>query len=449
MKRILVLGAGASSHYLIHYLLEHATEHDWWVTVGDVDLAAAQGRVAGHERGSALQFDVNDSDLLSDQIGSADLVVNMLAPRFQPLIAWDCLHHGCPMVSASYRDDKIRDMDHDARRKGLLILTEMGLDPGIDHMTAMSVIDRVKAQGGEITACESYGGGLPAPDTIDNPFAYVITWNPRNVVMAGEKGAQFQERGNFRITPYHQLFQYSWTVPVEGVGDMEAYPNRDSLSYRELYGIPGAKTMIRGTIRYPGFCETWQQIVRLGLPNETLRIPDLASRSWAELVEMFVPTQTAGEDLVSRVAAYLRISPTGRIIQNLSWLGLFSDEPTGVAGDTSAAAMIELLNRKLTLAGEGRDMVILVHTFDVCYPRDGGRRERITATLVEYGEPGGFTAMARTVGLPAAIAAKLILTDALPVTGCQIPTHPAVYQVVLAELERAGLRMTETVEPLS
>ena len=448
MKRILVLGAGASSPYLISYLLENAVEEDWFVTVGDRELQAAADRVGGHPRGQAIAFDVNDSDLLSAQIEQADLVVNLLAPTFQTLVAWDCIHHARHMISVSYRDARIRDLEPDAIRKGLLILTEVGLDPGIDHMSTMAVVDRINAAGGVITGYESYGGGLPAPDTIDNPFAYVITWNPRNVVMAGEKGAQFLDNGQVRIVPFHQLFQNSWTVNVPGIGTMEAYPNRDSLSYREIYGIPAATTMIRGTIRYPGFCETWSQMVRLGLPNETMRVPDLEQQSWADLVTMFLPSSAAGDDLPSRVANYLNISPTGNIIENLRWLGLFSDEPTGVRGDTAAMAMTELLNRKLLLSPDARDMVILQHDFAVRYPDDRNRRERITATLIEHGDPKGHTAMARTVGMPAGVAAKLLLAGELPLTGCHIPTHPAIYGPILRELEQNGLVFKERVEAL-
>jgi saccharopine dehydrogenase (NADP+, L-glutamate forming) len=448
MKQILVLGAGASAPYLIHHLLDRAQQHDWFVIVGDQDVNAAADRVGGHDRGSAMEFDANDLELLSSQVERADLVVNLLAPRFQPTIAQECIRAGRPMVSASYRDAKICDFDDDARRRGVLILTEMGLDPGIDHMTAMAVIDRVKAGGGQVESFESYGGGLPAPDTQDNPFGYVITWNPRNVVMAGERGAVFLDRAKLRIVPFHHLFQNSWSVEVPGVGTMEAYPNRDSITYRDRYGIPEAENMIRGTIRYPGFCETWTQIVRLGLPNETLPIPDLADRTWAQFVEMFLPTQVAGDSVASRVANFLHISPTGQIIQNLSWLGLFSDEKTGVEGNSAAAAMVELLNRKLQLDAEARDMVVLQHDFVIRYRNDGDRREQITATLVAYGEPGGFTAMAKTVGMPAAIAAEMILTDRIPLTGCQIPTHPAIYRPILAELEANGLTMTEKVAAL-
>jgi saccharopine dehydrogenase (NADP+, L-glutamate forming) len=448
MQRILVLGAGASSPYLISYLLDHAAAHDWFVTVGDRDLQAASEKIGGHPRGQAIEFDVNDSELLSAQVAQSDLVINLLAPVFQSLVAWDCIHHSRHMISVSYRDSRIRDLEHDALRKGLLILTEVGLDPGIDHMSTMAVKDRIINDGGIVTGYESYGGGLPAPATIDNPFSYVITWNPRNVVMAGEKGAQFLDNGKLRIVPYHHLFQNTWSVEVPGIGAMEAYPNRDSLSYREIYGIPDVETMIRGTIRYRGFSETWSQIVRLGLPNETLRIPDLAQRTWAELVDMFLPTQVSGDDLASRVANFLHISPTGGIVENLRWLGLFADEPTGVAGDTAAMAMTELLNRKLMLSPDATDIVILQHRFTVRYPDEDDRRERITTTLVGHGEPGGPTAMARTVGMPAAIAAKLLLDGDLPLTGCHIPTHPAIYVPVLRELAQAELVFNEEVTAL-
>jgi saccharopine dehydrogenase-like NADP-dependent oxidoreductase len=238
MKRILVLGAGASSPYLISYLLERAEQHDWFVTVGDRDRRLAVDKVGGHPRGQAIEFDVNDSEMLSAQVEQADLVVNMLSPGFQAKLVWECIHHGRHLFTVSYRDAHTRNLEQDAQRKGLLILTELGLDPGIDHMSAMSVIDRIKSAGGVITSFESYGGGLPAPETIDNPFAYVITWNPRNVVMAGEKGAQFLDHGKIRIVPFHNLFQNTWAVEVDGVGPMEAYPNRDALSYRETYGLP-------------------------------------------------------------------------------------------------------------------------------------------------------------------------------------------------------------------
>jgi len=448
MKQVLVLGAGKSSPYLIAHLLQLADEHDWHVTVGDMDVELAGDRVGGHERGSAVRFDVNDSEQRTRGIQAADLVVNMLSPAFQELVAWDCLAHGKHMLSVSYRGQGVRNMEHDAQRKGVILLCELGLDPGIDHMSAMALIQRLHAEGGVITSFRSYGSGIPANDQPQNPLRYVITWNPRNVVMAAEAGAQYLENGKIKIVPHHHVFHHTWPVEVEGVGTLEAYPNRDALSYMRSFGLEQTETMIRGTLRYPGWCETWSRVVQLGLPNETLRIPNLAERSYAEVVEMFLPQSADGGDLRSRVARYLGISPTGKIMENFTWLGLFSEEPTGCHGETAAEMMTHLLSRKLVLGPDQRDMVILLHRLRVEYPDADRPPERITSTLVARGEPGGFTAMSKAVGLPTALAAKLILTGQLDLAGTFIPTHPSIYAPILEELARAGLAFDEVVEPL-
>ncbi len=443
MKKILVLGAGQSSPYLIRYLLEQAEKYDWFVTVGDRDEELARQRVNNHPRGEAIYFDVNDAMMRSSQLSKADIVVNMLAPTFQHMIALDCVHHGKPMISTSYQDMRIRDLHLDAQRKGILILNEMGLDPGIDHMSAMSLIQRIKREGGVIEEFISYGSGLPAPEASTNPLRYCITWNPRNVVMAGEMGAQYMENCKIKILPYHGVFQRTWSVEVEGVGTLEAYPNRDSLIYLSKFDLQRVKTMIRGTLRYPGWSETWLQIVRLGLPNETMQIPDLGNRTYRELLEMFLPLHISGTKLEQRVAQFLNISPTGKIMENLKWLGLFSEEKIGIPAKTSAEVLIHLLKKKLVLPPNARDMVILVHKLVARFPEQGDRRREIVSTMVEYGEPGGFTAISKTVGLPAAIATKLVLTNRLPLTGCHIPTHPAIYETVLQELTDLGLKFTE------
>ncbi len=444
MKQILVLGAGQSSPYLIKYLLDHAVEYDWFVTVGDINIENARKRVQNHPRGEAIHFDVHDSIMRSQQIRKANLVVNMLSPTFQHLIALECIHAGKPMVSTSYQDLQIRKLDMDAHRKGILILNEMGLDPGIDHISAMNLMERIRQEGGHITEFISYGSGLPAPEASTNPLRYCITWNPRNVVMAGEHGAQYMEESHIKILPYHGVFQRTWSVSVDGVGVLEAYPNRDSLVYLDLYGLNDVKTMIRGTLRYPGWSETWLQIVRLGLPNETMQIPGLENRSYRELVEMFLPINASGSNLEQRLAHFLNINPTGKIMENLRWLGLFSSEKIGKPFRTSAEVLIDLLNRKLKLPEDARDMVILVNRIIAEF--SDGTRKRYISTMVEYGEPGGLTAISKTVGLPAALATKLILTGQLPITGCQIPTHPAIYQPVLEELKKEGITFRERVE---
>ncbi len=445
MKKILVLGAGQSSPFLISYLLEHAEANGWFVTVADRDVNFAAKRVAGHPRGDAIALDAKDMAMLTAQIKKSDVVVNMLAPSFQHLVAWECVQHHTHMISASYRDQRVRDLHTDAQRADVLILCECGLDPGIDHMSSMSLISDVRERGGIVEAFLSYGSGIPAPDSLSNPMKYAITWNPRNVVMAAEHGAQYLKSGQIKIVPHWQVFRRSWVVEVEGLGTMEAYPNRDSLSYKRIYGLDNAETMIRGTLRYPGWSETWLQIVRLGLPNEELRIPDLAKRTYAEVLEMFIPISTSGDNLPQRVANHLQISPTGNIMEKLKWLGLFSEEPTGIDGETSAEVLSHLLQKKLALGETERDMVVLVHELEVRYPEDNNRREKVVSTLIEYGEPNRFTAMSKTVGLPAAIAAKLLLTDDLPITGSHIPTHAAIYSAILRELAAAGLEFKKSV----
>lgn len=447
MKNILVLGAGQSTPYLIRYLLDQAERHDWFVTVGDRDEELAAERISDHPRGDSAFFEVNDLALRATLIKKADVVVNLLPPAFQSQIAADCVQHHAHMVSASYRDAAVRDLDRDAHRADVLLLSEVGLDPGIDLMSAMDIVHRIRQRGGFVESFVSYGSGVPAPDLDANPLRYCITWNPRNVVMAGEQGAQYLVDGKIKIVPWHHVFQHSWAVDVDGVGPMEAYPNRDSLSYLTVFHLKQAKTMIRGTIRYPGWSETWLQIVRLGLPNEHIRIPDLPHRSFAEIVEMFLPRAASGSHLEGRVANFLNISATGEIMNKLRWLGLFAREPIGIQGETAADALIHLLRTKLALPPDGRDMVIIVHELTARYPDEGNRREKTVSTFRHFGEPGGATAMAKTVGLPAAIATKLILTEQLPLSGSQIPTHERIYGPVLAELKDEGMAFVERNAP--
>ncbi len=450
MKRILVLGAGQSAPYLIHYLLEHAAQEDWFVTVGDLDEELAHTRVGHSERAEAVYFDVNDAELRQTLIENSDVVLCMMPPIFQSMLAVDCVRLKRPMISVSYRSAEIRDLDRDAKRHGVLVLCEMGLDPGIDHMSAMRLIHRIGEDGGKVVGFCSYGSGIPAPDQEMNPLRYFITWNPRNVVMAGEAGAQYLEKGRIKLTPYHRVFDRAWPVEVKGLGTLEAYANRDSLSYMKLFGLDDVHTMIRGTLRYPGWSETWSAIVHLGLPNETLRIPDLAQRSPKEVVEMFLPLNIEGDvaDIEDRVARTLGISRTGRVMDNMRWLGLFDTRPCGCPGDTSARMMECILKEKLPLLPGQRDMVILKHQLDVEY-EDGRPAERIVSTMIVKGEIGGFTAMSKTVGMPAGIVTKLFLQGRLNLIGSQIPTHPSIYEPILEELEANGIAFEEERFPLS
>lgn len=445
MKHILILGAGQSTTYLIAHLLKEAGENDWFVTVCDKNMQLAQQRVAGDPRGQAIGLDINDTSARTALIGKADIVVNMLTRPLQHLIAVDCINNHAHMLSASYEDIKIKSLEADAHRKNLLILNEMGLDPGIDHMMGMSMLERIRERGGVVTSFRSYGGGLPVPEIHTNPLRYAITWNPRNVLMAGEDGAIYKEDGRIKVLPFHQVFQRTWIVEVEGLGTFEAYPNRDSLAYEHVLGLKQNHTMVRGTLRYPGWSETWQNIVHLGLANETLRIPNLRDMTYREMTEMFLPALENRLKLEQQMAHYLGISPTGNIMQNLKWMGLFSKEKIGLDVDTVADVMIHLMQEKLRLPEGTPDMVILVHEIEAVFPDENNRSERVIDTMIEYGSPKGETAISRTVGLPLAVTTDLILRGEIPLSGCHIPTHPAIYRPVLAELEKAGLRSNETI----
>jgi saccharopine dehydrogenase-like NADP-dependent oxidoreductase len=443
MKKILILGAGHSAPFLIYYLLEEAKINNWFVTVCDKDLNLAQKAVNNHPFGKAVEFDINDTNQRHDQIKNCDVVVNFLTPTFQYLIAMDCVRFKKHMITASYENPRVAELNNDAVANNILILNEMGLDPGIDHMSAMAIITDIRNKGGVINSFISYGSGLPAPEVKSNPFNYCITWNPSNVVTAGDAGAQYLEDGKLKILPYHQVFNRTWDVEIEGLGLFEAYPNRDSLLYQKIFKLQNVQTMIRGTLRFPGWSETWNQIVKLGLSQGTLTLPEIADLSYRDFIEMYLPINIAGPKLETRIANYLNISPTGTIMRNLKWLGLFDKEKIGKNFKTSVDLMTDLLIRKLPLPKGERDMVILHHEIEATYP-DKNKKEKITSTLVEYGDvKKNITGIAKTVGAPAAIAAKLLLKDELKLRGCQIPTHEEIYPKILEELKSLGIKFSE------
>lgn len=450
-KNILVLGAGFSTPYLIRHLLDRADQLDARITVADVDRSAAARRVGDHPRGRAIGLDVT-SDASAPEFQQADLVVCLIPPKLQPIVARRCVEHRAHMVSASYKSRDIRDLEDDAKAAGVALMTEMGLDPGIDLMSAQRIIEDIQGRGGVVESFFSYGGGLPEAEFDGNPLRYCVTWNPRNVAMAGEAGAQFLRGGSIRLQPWHEVFEQSWTVDVPGLGPMDAYSNRDAIAYREIHGIENVHTLVRGTLRYPGFCRLWQLIVRLGLPNEQLYVPNLPERTWAEFLTMFLPLDTPGSDLRCRTASYLGLEPDDDRLDTLEWLGLFSDQVIGVEGRRPVDALVGLLSRKLPLPHGSRDLVVLHHDFVARFDDgDAARREHILSTFLCHGAPqgsDGTTAMARTVGLPAALGAELLLTGKLRRYGALSPTDPDVYEPVLAALDAEGLTFDESVSPV-
>lgn len=448
MRRILILGAGRSAPFLIKRVLAAAEANDWLVTVADRDLDTARDRVGGHPNGRAIALDASDEQQMASWIGAADVVANVLAPAFQGRVARLCVEAGVHMVSVSYFQKETRELDSWARERGVLLLGEMGLDPGIDHMMAAEAIRKVTEQGGVVRAFRSFGSGVPAPDSLSNPLRYLVTWNPWNVATSGWAGAEYLLDGQIRIVPHDRLFHHTWPVDVDGVGRLEGYPNRDSLSYLEHFDLEGVHTMIRGTLRHPGYCETWAKVVALGLTNDTIRIPNLGERSPREVVGMLLPIPVPFDRIEAAATLFLELNPTGALMENLRFLGIFDTEPTGCTGDTAAAMLSHLLETRLAPLPESRDMVTIFHEMEVEFPGADRPAERQVTSMVEYGVPTEMSAMAKTVGLPTAVAVELILSGEIELRGCLLPTHPVICDSVLSRLRAEGLVFKERIEPL-
>lgn len=440
MSQVLVLGAGLVARPLVQYLLD---QPDFQVTVASRTVEKAGALIGDRPNGRALAFDIErEPERLDDLVAQADLAVSMLPYIHHLQVAQACLRYRRHLVTTSYVKDEMRALDGAARQAGVLFLNEIGLDPGIDHMSAMRIIDRVHANGGQVVSFRSYCGGLPAPEANTNPFGYKFSWSPRGVLLAGRNDARYLEDGQVVEVPNRRLFATRHTVPVEGVGDLDAYPNRDSLPYIQLYGIPEARTMYRGTLRYPGWCETWQKFVELGLLDLTER-EDLVGMTYRQLLAHLIGRPETS-DLRRDLAVHLNLPEDSPVLDRFEWLGLLSDAPLPPQRTILDVLAVRMQERLQYAPGE-RDMVVLLHDFVAEYP---DRRERIRSWLVDFGIPHGDTAMARTVGLPAAIATRLILQGVIRLTGVHIPVLPAIYEPVLAELEERGIRVEERAEPL-
>ncbi|MBN1180042.1 MAG: saccharopine dehydrogenase NADP-binding domain-containing protein [Anaerolineae bacterium] len=438
MKNILVLGAGLVARPLVQYLLD---QPDFHVTVASRTVSKANELIGGRSNGRALPFDIaHDSESLGALVAESDLAISLLPYVFHVQVAEQCVRHGSHLVTTSYVKDEMQALDGAAKDAGVILLNEIGLDPGIDHMSAMRVIDRVHAGGGHIKAFRSYCGGLPAPDANDNPLGYKFSWSPRGVVLAGRNNAQYLENGGVVNVPNARLFATHFVMWVEGLGDLEAYPNRDSLPYVDLYGIPETETMYRGTLRNLGWCDVLQKLNQVGyfsleehadLPGKTFR------QATAELIGL-----DDTPDLEKKLAAALNVAPHSGVMMSLTWLGLLDNRPVSDKKTYLDVLADQMLVKMPYREGE-RDMVTLVHDFVAQYP---DRKEHIVATMIDYGTPGGDSAMARTVGLPAAIATRMILDGTIQLTGVHIPVLPDIYEPVLGELEQMGIVVAEQAE---
>ncbi|KUG07595.1 saccharopine dehydrogenase family protein [Solirubrum puertoriconensis] len=443
MTRILLLGAGRSASALIQYLLRQTTQHNWHLTIADVNPTPLHPLLQPYaERAAAVAFEISEQEKLSQLVAEHDIVISMLPALFHPLVARACLQHRRHLATASYATEEIRAFDAEARSLGLTFLMECGLDPGLDHMSAMPIINEIRAQGGRLTSFKSYCGGLMAPDSEgDNPWRYKFTWNPRNVVVAGQGTARYIERGHPRFIPYQQLFRRVELLEVPGYGEFEGYANRDSLSYRPLYGLEEIPTMLRGTLRRPGYCAAWQALVSLGLTDDSCRLGNAAELPWADLIKSFLPTAPASAPLPARVANYLGLSIEGQEMQRLTWAGLFSDEPVGLPDATPAQLLERLLTAKWQLQPTDHDMIVMQHLFEF---ELGDERRQRTSSLVVTGDDAVHTAMAKTVGLPLGMAVRRLALGRVPHLGVVVPVHADLYEPILDELQADyGIRFLE------
>jgi saccharopine dehydrogenase-like NADP-dependent oxidoreductase len=496
MKHVLVLGAGKSATALIDYLLSEAGRFDWHVHVADLDQKLAASKVGDHVRGTAYGLAAQDPDGFGPLVERADLVVSLLPPPLHTPVAAACLQAGRHFINASYLTPELRAMDAEARSKGLTFLTECGLDPGIDHMSAMRLIDEIRASGGRLTSFRSHCGGLIAPACDDNPWHYKFSWNPRNVILAGRDGALYREDNHEVRVPYDLLFDPTRTIEVPGSGTYAWYPNRDSLPYLATYGLEEIPTFVRTTLRHPDFCFGWKNLVALRLTddtimydtdgmslssffqihfdrfgfsdwlNDTLSVPFRETRSHLEeLIRLLEadnarPAEERGHDefmLVDGQGDLRSMSVSGTrshaahgianrmhearlSLAQLFFLGLDSGEMID-KGRMSAADILQwTMERKLSLGPLDRDLVVMMHEIGF---ESGGVHRRVTSTLILEGEDPIHTAMARTVGLPLGIAAGLILTGRLSAPGVAIPIQPFIYRAILPELEARGIRFKE------
>ena len=437
MKRVLVLGAGLVAGPLVRYLLDIEGFH---VTVASRTVEKAERLIGGTSNGTALSLDVKDERTLDALIAEHDLSISLLPYVYHPLVARMCVERRKQMVTTSYVKDEMRALDGAAREAGIILLNEIGVDPGLDHMSAMQVIHRIQDAGGKLVSFTSNTGGLPAPDANDNPFGYKFSWAPRGVILAGKNPAKYMSDGEIVDVPGPELFAHHWVCPVVGFGELEVYPNRDSLPYIEAYDIPAARSMFRGTLRYPGWCDTLKAIVDLGFLDESER-DDLSGLTFAQLTARLASSD--GVDLKGDLAKRLGVPSGAKPVTDLEWLGFFSENPLPEGANTYLDVVAQRMLAKMQYAPGERDMLVMQHEFGVEYP---DRTEKITSTMVDYGIPDGDSSMSRLVGLPAAIAAKMILQGEIDLTGVYTPTIPAIYEPVLAELATLGVSFRETIE---
>jgi saccharopine dehydrogenase-like NADP-dependent oxidoreductase len=445
MRKILIIGAGRSATSLIRYLLNKSQIENLHITIADLSLELAAKNTQNHPNASALSLDIFNTEQRQAEIQKADIVISMLPAHLHIEVAKDCLAFGKSMVTASYISPEMQALNEEAVEKGLVLMNEVGLDPGIDHMSAMKVIDAIKDQGGKIILFESFCGGLVAPESDTNLWNYKFTWAPRNVVLAGQGGtAKFIQEGKYKYIPYQKLFRRTEYFHVEGFGKFEGYANRDSLKYQSVYGLDDALTLYRGTIRRVGFSKAWNIFVQLGMTDDTYEIDNSETISFRDFTNLFLPYHPS-DSVESKFRMSTGIEQDDIIWDKLLELDIFSSTKiVGLKDGTPAQILERILNDNWTLAPDDKDMIVMYHKFGY---ELNGERKQIDATMVCLGDDQTYTAMAKTVGLPVAMTTLQILNGNIKTPGVQLPIHKEVYLPILKELEEFGVVFYEKEMP--
>lgn len=446
MNNVLIIGAGRSANALINYVLEQAKTYNWFVTVADADHELAARKVNNHPNGRSTWLDATKVNDRRELIARADVVVSLLPAHLHLELAHDCLKLKKHLITASYISKQLYALGDEARERALIFMGEMGLDPGIDHMSGKQKIDEIKAKGGRLKSFKSYTGGLVAPENDDNPWHYKFSWNPRNVVLAGQGTAQYLEDGKLKYVPYNRIFSQATPVIIPGVeGEYEMYVNRDSLLYRDLYDLGPINNLIRGTIRYKGFSKAWDALVKLGLTDGSFPIFDSEEITYHELMDSYVSNNAVGSSVKEKVAYMIGETVDSDVMKKLEWLGLFSKKKIRMKSATPALILENLLLEKWKLKDNEKDMVIMQHEFEYEINR---QNRRLTSTLVMRGTDGNNTAMSRLVGLPIGIFVKQVMLGKINSIGVNIPVIKEVYEPVLEELKEYGVVFTEKDEAI-
>lgn len=431
---ILVIGAGKSATVLIQYLQKKAVENDWYILLADGDLATAQNKWNNAPNGQALGIDIENEKERQNLVQKASIVVSMLPASLHFLVAKDCLTYEKPLFTASYVDDNMRSIASEIESKKLLFLCEMGLDPGIDHMSAMAIIDAVHDKGGKITSFKSHCGGLIAPESDNNPWHYKISWNPKNIILAGKAGAIYLENGATVTKDYPEIFNQTPIVKLPGIGALAYYPNRNSLSYIDTYHLHGVKDFVRTTLRYPAFCSGWNAIVQLQLTNEEVLdlLPNTSVKNWFER-----HIQTNGLE-----ACLSKIHQDETLKKQLDFIGLDASTIIPSHFNSNASILQWLLEDKWRLAATDKDLVVMLHEIEYAI---GDRLYSLESSMVLTGEDAIQTAMAKTVGLPLAMGVCAYLKGEIKMTGLHIPIDKRIYNPILKSLAEEGIIFQETL----